>query len=253
MDEGRPRRQSTGAASQRAAIHHLRDALEEGRDWVTSLLEAVALWSAPEDMHGGRRNSYLIAGEAFDWLLLADRLCQTVDGLVPPKEKEDLLFEGRFPPSFDASRFKDLLGVEKYRGHLNYHYGVTVEEALLLATEMEVHKRHAGNGVHYIDDYSEEAFARIYRAPRDEMLTRFRRENGYPSKRTISIGEAKEFTYWLFKYRLENSDKARTASDTRKGLRQLQLMREALREPVNRDGAPSTGVASGTAELLQPR
>lgn len=230
MDKGKPTRQGTGAASQRPAIRHLREALEGGRDWVTSLLEAVALWSAPEDMHGGRRNSYFIAGEAFDWLLLAERLCQTVDGLVPQVEKEELLFKGRFPTSFDASRFKVLLGVEKYRGHLNYHYGVTVEEALLLATEMEVQKRHASNGVQYIDDHSEEAFLRVYGAPRAEKLIQFRHENGYPSKRTISIGEAKEFTYWLFKYRLENSDKARTASDTRKGLWQLHLMKEASRE-----------------------
>ncbi|GAJ03845.1 unnamed protein product, partial [marine sediment metagenome] len=30
-----------------------------------------------------------------------------------------------------------------------------------------------------------------------------------------------EFTYWLFKYRLNHCDKARVASDTKKGLEQL--------------------------------
>ena len=45
----------------------------------------------------------------------------------------------------------------------------------------------------------------------------------------MDLKESKEFTYWLFKYRLSKSDKARIASDTRKGLQQLELMRAATR------------------------
>jgi hypothetical protein len=36
------------------------------------------------------------------------------------------------------------------------------------------------------------------------------------------LTELKEFTYWLFKYRLRQSDKAKVASDTKKALGQLK-------------------------------
>ena len=210
-------------------IGHLRKALEDGRDWPTALLEAMALWTFPQEIYKERTYNYFIAGEAFDWLLLAECLCRAVGNLLPQDEQEELLFTGRFPPSFNPSGFKDLLGVDKYRGHLNYFYGVTVEEALQLAVELEVQKRHASNGVQYKDDYTDEAFARLYRKPRDQLLKTFRGDKGLPESDRLSLADSREFTYWLFKYRLKNSDKAKIASDTRKGLRQLGRMQAAWR------------------------
>ena len=218
---------TTDSTSRQVAFRPLRDAIEGGRAWPTSLLEAMALWTSPRETYRGRTYNYFIAGEAFDWLLLAERLCEAVEGIIPQQEQEELLFSGRFPVSFDWSSFQELMGVDKYRGYLNYHYGVTVEEALQLATELEVHKRHASNGVQYLDDYSDEAHVRIYRASRSELLERFREESGYPSGPRIGLGESKEFTYWLFKYRLKVCDKTKIASDTRKGLDQLRRMKAA--------------------------
>ena len=40
----------------------------------------------------------------------------------------------------------------------------------------------------------------------------------------MTLTEHKEFTYWLFKWRLRQSDGAKAASDTRKGLREYQRM-----------------------------
>ena len=222
QDEARPESAPAGAA-----IDRFREDLSEGRDWPTSLLEAMALWTAPRESVDRRDYDYFIAGEAFDWLLLAERLCAAVDGLVPQQEAEELLFHGRFPDSFDPSAFRDLLGIDKYRGYLNYYYGVTVEEALQLATELEVLKRQASNGVHYKDDNSDEAYARIYRAPKSDLLQKFRAEIGYSADQAMSLGESREFTYWLFKHRMRVSDKAKIASDTRKGLEQLQRMKKA--------------------------
>lgn len=219
------------------AIEHLRRSLMAGRDWPTALLEAIALWTAPEETYRERHYIYFIDGEAFDWLLLAERLLDDADGpstspgpgLVPEDEKEALLFNGKLPPGFDESRFKEILGVDKYRGCLNYYYGVTVEEALQLATEQEVQKRYISNGIQYKIDFSEEACEIIYRAPRSVLLRQFRQEKGYPLRRSMTLSESKEFTYWLFKYRLKISDRPKTASDTRKGLEQLQRMIETVR------------------------
>jgi hypothetical protein len=45
----------------------------------------------------------------------------------------------------------------------------------------------------------------------------------------MALRESKEFTYWLFKYRVKHSEPARMASDTKKGLDQLQKMRAAAK------------------------
>ena len=238
MSEGRTEALTAG----QKAIDHLRGALEEGRDWPEPLLEAMSMWTAPEESYCGRINTYLIAGEAFDWLLLAERLIDAVDEHVPEAEKEDLLFPGRFPAYFDASRIGGLLGVDRYRGYLNYYYGVMVEEALQLAAELELQKRDASNGVTYHDDYSEDAFRRVYRAPRSELLKAFRKEKGSTNRRSMGLSESKEFTYWLFKRRLEVSDKPKIASDTKKGLDQLRRMGEASRRHSRSVGPPLDAV-----------
>lgn len=220
---------ASATVEEQTAVGHLREALAGGTPWPAALLEAMALWTTPRESYRGRSYNYFVAGEAFDWLTLAERLCSEVAGLVPEREREELLFTGRFPPSFDRTSFKRLLGVEKYRGYLNYYYGVTVEEALQLATELEVMKRHASNGVRYRDDFTDEAFGKLYGEPRAALLRCFREEAGYADIPSISIAESLEFTYWLFKHRLQVRDKARIASDTRKGLEQLRRMRDAAR------------------------
>lgn len=211
-----------------ASIDHLWRSLEMGCYWPHALLEAMSIWTVPEEIYNGQRYNYFIGGEAFDWLQLAARLWAEVGGLIPELEMENLLFTGKLPVAIDETKFRNLLGIDKYRGYLNYYYGVTVEESLQLAAEIEIHKRHSGNGNRYQSDFSEEAFVNIYRSPRRELLRRFRKDMSYPtSRRSMTLTQSKEFTYWLFKYRLAISDKARTASDTRKGIKQLHLMRLA--------------------------
>jgi len=177
-----------------------------------------------EEVHNQRRYRYLIAGEAFDWLLLAERLCQAVDGLLPDAEKTALLFHGQPPLNLTVDRFKELIGGGKYHQYLNYFYGITVEEALILAVQEEVRKERRTSGYSNKEhDVVSEVYRRIYGATKPVLLKRFRREKGYPHLKSISLTELKEFTYWLFKYRLKQCDKARIASDTKKALQQLNI------------------------------
>ena len=209
-------------------IQTLITSLQSGVDWPTALLRAMATWRAPHDAVGDLRRDYFIGGEAFDWLLLAERLCEAAGDLIPPAERDDLLFNGNFPPDFDRSRFKELLGAQKHSAHLNYFYGVIVEEALQLAVEQEVHKRHISNGNQYQTDFTEEAFFRIYRGDTQTLLSEFCAHAGYsPTTGALTLTQSKEFTYWLFKRRLHISDKARVASDTRKGIDQLRQIADS--------------------------
>lgn len=207
--------------AEQEAITRLKTSLGEGVDWPTAVLQALAAWTIPQELFEERRYNYFIGGEAFDWLALVERLSHEVEGQIPPDELEELLFTGRFPPSFDESDIADLLGVEKYRGYLNYIYGVEVESALQHSVETEVEKRYYANGHRYTADRSDEVYVRIYRATLAELREAYCAECAVPDRESITLTELKEFTYWLFKKRLKVSDKAKIASDTRKGLNAL--------------------------------
>jgi hypothetical protein len=204
------------------AVAYFKQSIASGRHWYLALLSAMGLWTSAEEVHRGRAYRYLIDGEAFDWLLLAERLCQTVDDLLPEDEKNGLLFHGVPPLELRATEVGKLIGDKKYRQYLNYFYGVTVEEALLLAVHEEIDKERRAGALRTRADSSDEAYRRIYNVSRQVLLKRFRQEKGYPQADSMTLTELKEFTYWLFKYRLRMSEKARIASDTRKALEYLK-------------------------------
>ncbi len=222
-------------AGDAAAIRHLEQAIASGTHWYIALLEAIGLWDSAEETRNGRTYRYLIAGEAFDWLLLAERLCQAVDGL-PDDEKTALLFYGEPPLNLPTEKFEELLGNVKHCHYLNYFYGVTVEEALVLAVQEEVRKEKRASGYCKEKDTTSEAYRRIYDSTKAVLLRRFRREQGYPQLKSIDLTELKEFTYWLFKYRLKQCDKARVASDTKKALDWLNTHSWAGQLEMTRSG-----------------
>ena len=71
---------------------------------------------------------------------LAERLLNDLGDVIPEREAEALLFAGRWPLELDDSDFEQAIGPAKYSAHLNYLYGVLVEEALQLHVEEELHK-----------------------------------------------------------------------------------------------------------------
>jgi len=151
-------------------IKHLEQAIISGKHWYIALLEAIGLWSTAEETYNGRSYCYLIDGEAFDWLLLAERLCQTVDNLLPSDERTDLLFHGKPPLKITDNKFKELIGSTKYHQYLNYFYGITVEEALILAVREEVRKERRTLGLNKDLNYDEEVYQRIYGANKAVLL-----------------------------------------------------------------------------------
>ena len=205
----------------REALEHLSAAVAAGRDWSSALLEAMALWTAPEEVYDGRLHRYLLQGEAFDWVLLAQRLVREADGLIPPPDRRRLLRQGQLPARVSQEEFRRLVGVPKFRAHLNYWYGVTVEAALQEALRDEVRKEWVNRGFSPRTPVTGEAFRRIYGEPRDVLMARFDQEWQEPAVPLAPCGFVKEFTYWLFKQRIQQIEKARVASDTRKGLEWL--------------------------------
>jgi hypothetical protein len=210
----------------RQIIAELRDAISvDGQHWFLALLTAVRSWPLPDEHIDGREYHYLIGGEAFDWLLLAERLLNEVADIVPEDEVEGLIFHERLPIELTEAEFQQLLGA-KHKAHLNFVYGVRVESAVMLAIAEDVRKDHASrtweNG-----HADEEAFTHIYGRPTAEMLAEFREAKGISDPEWLSLAELSEWRYWLFQYRVKNCDPARVASDTRKGLAFLQHLERA--------------------------
>jgi hypothetical protein len=203
-------------------------------------MQAIALWELPEELVDGRAYRYLIGGEAFDWLLLAERLVGGAMERIPLFEAERLLFEAIAPGAdggIDDTYLRELVGETKHRAHLNYVYGVVVEEALQYVTELELAKEIVNVGVRDARDGEERidpVYERIYGAPRDALVREFRGERQLAHRPTISLPEFREFLYWLFKYRVKNQEPARVASDTRKALAQLSSIEAARRRRLAR-------------------
>ncbi|MDP2673837.1 MAG: hypothetical protein Q8Q00_02905, partial [Dehalococcoidia bacterium] len=103
----------------------LRESVRDGgRHWFVALLQAVCEWPLAEEEVDCRRYRYQIGGEAFDWLLLAERLCEAIADVIPEDEREALLLHARFPTEVTEEEFRRLLCPAKHRAHLNFLYGV---------------------------------------------------------------------------------------------------------------------------------
>ena len=232
--------EATTSVLPRDATWHITRFVEDvrgGRPWFDALLDTIAGWDIPNEVSEVREYEYLIEGEAFDWLLLAERIVdEAPPGILPEQEVEALLQHEEPPEAIDESSFQRRLGPPKYRAHLNFVYGVHVEEALQLSVELQLIKEHGT--VRFAHDprkSEDDVFNRIYGADRLALLREFRTEAGRPQLDRMTISERKAFSYWCFKKRLKVQDPSRVASDTRRGLLMLQHL-----EGLKRRRRPST-------------
>jgi len=208
--------QAAALSGDARAVQHLKDEVKNGKGWYLALLEAIRFWRSAEENYNGERYLYLIGDQAFDWLRLAERLCDEIKDGIPENELINLLFFDRPPVKLTEAEFKQALGPAKYRAYLNYLYGVLIERALVLASIYEVRK--ASIVPLKLAEEAERAYRKVYHAELPVLLNAFQKEMRYPQRKSLTLTEMKEFTYWLFKYRVKTSEKPRIASDTKKAL-----------------------------------
>jgi hypothetical protein len=203
-------------------LKHFESSLQNGQNWYIALLETIGAWKRATETFNGRLYHYLIGGEAFDWMLLAERICDAVPGMIPEDAKNALLFRGLPPINLTSGKFKELIGLVKYHNYLNYYYGITAEEALIFAVEEEIRKEKRAWGYAHEAEATNETYRRIYGSTFTIMLRHFRREKNQTQNKSIDLTELKEFAYWRFKYRLKMCEKAKVASDSRKAINWLK-------------------------------
>ena len=207
----------------REALEHLHRAAAGGGEWVQALLEALGLWTLPQEALDGYHYTYLVAGEAFDWPLLALRLSSPVAEFLPPAERQALWERGEFPREVTLSEFKERIGHSKYRAALTFWYGVTVEQALPAAVEGAIWKERFSKGLRPRADLWKAIFPRLYGEGFLSLLQAFLHEAD-GARVALQPGEENRFTYWLFRQRLAHCKRERVASDTRKALEWLQRL-----------------------------
>ena len=213
--------------------------LRAGREesWHEALLYAIGQWSRPNEHVHGRHWHYVIGGEALDWLTLAQRLCLEIPDAMPSRELEALLFHGQLPERVGPERFRRMVGAYRYSALLNFHYGVTVEEALQLLTEDAIRKNRLACCYQDSDDLVEEAHRHLYGDSRATLALKFFDETGGlwgNDLESFTLPAWHEFTYWLFKRRIRKWHPARIASDARRGLECLRELQSGAAEcPAN--------------------
>jgi hypothetical protein len=211
------------------AIAYFRETVSAGDHWYVALLKTMSRWTVAEEVLDDRRYRYLIGGEAFDWLLLAERLLEGAGVECGEEERDALLFNGHPPLEIEDDEFQMLIGTPKYQAYLNFLYGVVVEEALQYAVEQEMAKEQHSHVWSAAQVDNAGSYARIYGRNLPELREEFQRERGLAVTDNVDYTDLKEFTYWLFKYRVRNGEGARVASDTRKGLAALSGLEAAFR------------------------
>ena len=193
--------------------------LEAGSHWYLAALRVCGQWRLADEVHQGRRLTYLVAGEALDLVLLIDRIASTRRDAVPRAERDELRFQGRPPMYVSGDAFAGALGAARFNAHLNYFYGVDVEEAVVHAVELEASKPHP------LDRGAVDVYLTVYGKTYDELLAAYRAERGLKDDGRVRWADWKDFTYWCFRLRLRTQVPARIGSDTRKGIALLQRLR----------------------------
>src|SRR5690606_1393128 len=102
-----------GPLAPQQAVVAFRRAILDGEHWYDALLRVIARWTAPSEDVDGVQLQYLVAGEAFDWLLLAQRLLDAADDLVPAAQAEALVVQGMPPRPEGEDEFEAAIGPAK--------------------------------------------------------------------------------------------------------------------------------------------
>lgn len=200
--------------------------------WRENIFDATSRWHLPlEKVSGDDEYVYFIAGEAFNWRRLAERLAWHIELLLPDElvvelrqwVEDDHIFGG-----IEESDFRRILGSDKWRAYLNYFYGVTLERCLLVYAGNRIGKQEFSRGRHVTDDALDDAFVALYDASEQELWAQFVAENNaadaeddvdtsHPDE-ARSTAQDDEFTYWLFKRRIASTYQVHIAHEVKHGL-----------------------------------
>ena len=197
--------------------------------WRGHIFDAISRWRLPSERVADEEYVYIVGGEAFNWRRLAERLAWHIALQLPEDvedEMQDWLEDADMFGGLEESEFRRLLGHEKWRGYLNYFYGVVLERCLFVHAGNAIGKDRVGRGRSVNDDVLDEAFFALYEAEESDLWAEFAVASGLGdhSGAARSMALEDEFTYWLFKRRIGSTYQIHVAHEVRHGLRMFERL-----------------------------
>ena len=239
-----------GPLNSEQGVMEFRRQIEAGTQWYPALLNVISRWTAASEYLDGRTRHYLIDGEAFDWLSLAERLIISAESLLPSSETEKLVVFGISPvlsrDGQEEAAFETAIGAAKYRAFLNYQYGVIVEQLVLAAAEEKLVKNASIFEAIERPYPDEQAFEEVYGEPFKKLKSHYRGASGLLLPENASRGDYEHFLYWLSKYRVRHMEPARIASDTRRAMLLLSRLEQRRNRFINQN---SDALTAGSVYL----
>ena len=196
-------------------------------------------WPKQNELLNGQPFHYFIGGEAFNWKRLAELIATQIADTDTDFIHADQIFKwidstGVFG-GINEQEFRRILGVDAWRAHLNYFYGVHIEQCLIAAIQSRIQKKRYSAGMPPSDDASDRAFLGLYEETEQDLWQTFLELNSErladliaestEESRTVALDE--EFTYWLFKRRIEHTNAPQVAAETQRGLDMLNRIKNA--------------------------
>ena len=239
-----------GSLNPQEGVNELTRQLEAGISWYPALLNVISRWTAPSEYTNGRTRHYLINGEAFDWLSLAERLIISAESLLPAEETEKLVVFGISPilsrDGHEEIAFEAAIGAAKYRAFLNYQYGVIVEQLVLAAAEEKLIKNASIFAAIERPYPDEQAFKEVYGEPFKKLRSHYRGATGMLLPENATREDYEHFLYWLSKYRMRHMEPARIASDTHRAMILLSRLEQRRNRFINQS---SDSLTAGSVYL----
>lgn len=215
----------------RALLDDLQKKIEaHSENWKTAFLETIAAWPIENERIFDETFHYFIGGEAFNWKRLAERIATQLDreesNTIPAEKIFEWIEASNVFGGIPEDEFRRILGIDGWRAHLNHFYGVHIEQCLIAAVQARIQKNRYASGMPPSDDASDKAYIGLYEQTEQELWEIFTTENAErlsnliaespEQTRTIALDE--EFTYWLFKRRIEYTLAPQVAAETQRGL-----------------------------------
>lgn len=204
-------------------IQELKNKIEKGVNWEKAVVDCISDWDISEEFYRGYKYKYWINNEAFDWMSLTERLGSAIKSYLNKKKYHELIFTGLLPNKSSYEYMKKVISKNKLSQMRNFYYGIIIEDLIYIQKSQQYLK----NSIYTTNEY--DGYEEIYGKNINLLFQQFAKNIKFTKQTRINLYTYKEFIYWLFKFRIKNSDKTKVASDTNLS---IKLAKNILNEKI---------------------
>ena len=204
-------------------IQELKSKIENGINWEKAVVDCISDWDISEEFYRGYKYKYWINNEAFDWMSLTERLGSAIKSYLNKKKYHELIFTGLLPSKSSYEYMKKVISKNKLSQMRNFYYGIIIEDLIYIQKSQQYLK----NSIYTTNKY--DGYEEIYGKNINLLFQQFAKNTKFTNQTKINLYTYKEFIYWLFKFRIKNSDKTKVASDTNLS---IKLAKNILNEKI---------------------